>query len=177
MTNISRLPRKYDFIRMVCLFCETKFKQPSNIRSLGDYELTIGNPKLYCEQAKKTFPNLQERAVKIPEAEFFETFGQSSSCQDPDLVADGSLHAHRMTIRNRQTAEDEDNVAKRFLVWATNSNTQPSLILSSFAFSRYLQSQGNKEIFDHLRSNDLLGETDVIVLTKNNPRSFRKLCF
>ena len=152
---------------MVCLFCEAKFKQPSNIRSLGDYELTIGKPKLYCEQAKKTFPNHHERVVKIPEAEFHDSFAQSSSCQDPDLIADESLQAHRMTIRNRQTAEDEDKIAKRFFYWATNSNTQPSLILSSFAFSRYLQTQGNKEIFEHLRANDLLGETDVIVLTKN----------
>ena len=151
---------------MVCLFCEVKYKTPSNVRSLGNYNLAIGSQKLYCEQAKKIFPTLQERAIKIPESKFFDKFGQCKDCPDPDLEADESLQACRMTIRNRQTAEDEDDIAMKFLNWATNSNSQPSLILSSFAFSKYLKTQGSIEVYRDLESKGLLGETDIIVLTK-----------
>ena len=131
-----------------CLFCEQTsiFQPPSKVPSLGskfkDYKVITGDihdvdtsQKIYLE---KYCQYILEGAIKIPEAKFFSQ-GQSHMCPEPDLVIDEELDAHKNTVRRRQTAQDEENVARRFLLWSLNKGKAPSLTLSGNAFSNYLK--------------------------------------
>ena len=152
---------------MPCPFCQANVIPSLKIPCLGNHVLAIGKPNPYYKTVDEVFPRLLDRILKVPEARFYTSYGRSKNCLEPDLIADEYLKAHDGTIRNRQTAEDEEKICNLVFHWATNKMVKPSLMLSSFEFSKYIKSKGNDVIYKFLKTNQLLGETDVVAITKN----------
>ena len=62
---------------------------------------------------------------------------------------------------------DEEKVAQRFLKWSLNKKRTPALVVSGNEFVNYLSGNSKSGVYEFLKLNNLLGEYDVMCLTKN----------
>ena len=153
---------------MGCLFCEED--EPVNPPNLKKYKHQLKNDKsighdinMYIDEH---FPDILKRVTRIPEVRFY-TQGRSHDCPEPDLIADEHLNASYGTIRNRQSAEDEESIATKFCNWASNYHNCPALVVCSFPFQHYLKEFLDSDIYNFLLNNNILGETDIVCVTKS----------
>ena len=145
-----------------CLFCtvEANFTPPSTIphtlgAQLQNYVVLMADP-LKVSDAQiayldQHFSGLQEGVIKVPEARFY--MHGDKYITDPDLLDDDTLRdgvkainprAANAIVRNRQTTQDEEDIARRFVCWAINTKTIPSTVLSSYDYGQYLSDMGKK---------------------------------
>ena len=149
-----------------CIFCKTLLVTQNLSLLKNCYLLNNLQTENFRNEAfiEKHFKNVLTGALKIPEAKFYNQ-GQSKNIPDPDLVLDEHLEAHHSTIRRRQTEMDEEMVAQRFLKWSLNKKRFPALVLSGNKFQDHLS--GSHDVYSFLKINNLLGEYDVMCLTKD----------
>ena len=97
-----------------CLFCQSDFRPPPEIRNfrLDSQDDILTQGKLSYIDAH--YHDFDKRIIKVPETRFYN-HGRTIDCPEPDLVGDQSLNAPQGTVRNRQTASDEEMVARYFL--------------------------------------------------------------
>ena len=135
--------------QIACWCCNKHCHPPPRIQNLKSLEIlnkyTESDVATQTKYVETHFPRILEGAIKFPETKFY-LHGSSPELPEPDLVGDQYLDAHRDTIRNRQTEQAEENVARNFLFWANNTNTLPCLVLSGVKFAKYLNVLGCKEL-------------------------------
>ena len=145
-----------------CLFCQVSKPSLKKKELLGEFQRKGPNTDLFMKQY---FEDPLKGAMKIPEAKFYKQ-GKSKDVPDPDLFADDHLLAHKQTIRNRQTEMDEEKIGQRFLKWCLIKQRTPALVLTGNEFVNYIS--GSTNIHEFLKENKLLGEYDVMCLTKEH---------
>ena len=168
-----------------CAFCNVKFAPPAMVpHSLGaelqNYEVMMADPRIVStaqiEYLDKHFQRLQEGVIKVPEVKFYTEYGKKY-ITEADLLDDDTLSRNLQSIKNlnvakgivrsRQTAQDEEDIARKFVCWAINTKTIPSTVLPSYNFGQYLSDMGSKAIHKLLRQHKLLGEIDVVCVTRD----------
>ena len=153
---------------MACLFCEEN--EPANPANFKKYKHQLKHDKRIGHKIDayidKHSPDILKGVIKIPEVRFY-TQGRSPDCPEPDLIADEHMNASYGTIRNRQSAEDEESIARKFHNWACNYGNMPALVMCSFAFQHYLKNYLDTDEYSFILTNKLLGETDIICLAKS----------
>ena len=153
---------------MSCVFCNANaLPNPPNLKKyrklLSEDEVIACNIKTYMDEH---FPNILEGVTRIPEVRFYQE-GYSNACLEPDLVAGVNMTAPYLTKKKRESSEDEESVAQLFYNWANDHGNSPALVMCSFPFQHYLKKFLSSPIYNFLCNNNLLGETDIICLTKS----------